>query len=449
MKRFLCQMFVVVAGVSLVASLFAVRPEHTFGETVEERKERLERELDEVEKQIAAQQVILQAKQRERVSVERDLSILNAEIASAQLQIQKRNIEIQQLQKGIDQKTETIVVLTSTLKERKDHVGQLIREMNRVDNFSLPERVLSGGNLSDFFEDVDEFSSIRNGLYSTFTEIRDTQQQTHEEREVLGEQQDAVVDARQEIEKQKQIVESKQAEKEQLLAIKKSEEQTYAEILKQKQAQAAEIRAALFALRDTAAIPFGEALQYAREAERLTGVRPAFLLAILQQESNLGENVGTCNRPGDALTWRDIMPGPTDNSWRDDQTNFLRITDALGLDPDTLPLSCPWQGGWGGAMGPSQFIPTTWLQYADRVGQLVGATMPNPWQPQDAFMASALYLADLGGSGGHYSAERRAALQYYAGSNWSLPQNQFYGDGVMAKAQNIQTTMIDPIEAAE
>ncbi len=434
----------------LVLTVFSISIFPVLGQTsVEERKERLEKELKDVENQIEEQQAILRVKRSERVSVERDLAILNAEIASALLEIKRKNIEIERLQKGINNKTETIGVLDSTLEERKDHVAGLVRQMNRIDNFSLPEMVLSNQNLSDFFEEVDEFSAIKTSLYNTFENIRDTKQKTHEEREVLGVQQDAVIDARLEIEAQKRIVEQKQAEKEVLLATKKNEERTYEQIVAEKQRRAVEIRAALFALRDTASIPFGEALQYAREAEKLTGVRPAFLLAILKQESNLGENVGTCNRPGDAQSWRDIMPGPNDNSWRDDQTNYLKITKALGLDPDSMPLSCPWQGGWGGAMGPSQFIPATWLQYADRVGNLVGVSMPNPWNPEHAFMASALYLADLGASNGGYTSERRAALQYYAGSNWSLPQNQFYGDGVMAKATDIQTTMIDPIDAAE
>jgi len=45
----------------------------------------------------------------------------------------------------------------------------------------------------------------------------------------------------------------------------------------------------------TKAIPFAEAYQYADLASTKTGVRTAFILAILTQESNLGKNVGTCN----------------------------------------------------------------------------------------------------------------------------------------------------------
>jgi membrane-bound lytic murein transglycosylase B len=110
----------------------------------------------------------------------------------------------------------------------------------------------------------------------------------------------------------------------------------------------------------------------------------------------------------------------------------------LGLDPDTTPLSCPWGNGWGGAMGPSQFIPTTWQAYEARIASAVGVRTPNPWDPEHAIMATAIYMKDLGAAAGGYTAERTAALKYYAGGNWNLPQNAFYGNGVLAHATEMQ-----------
>ena len=74
-------------------------------------------------------------------------------------------------------------------------------------------------------------------------------------------------------------------------------------------------------------------------------------------------------------------------------------------------------------MGPSQFIPTTWAGYEDRIAKAVGVSMANPWDPEHAIMATAIYMQDLGAAGGGYTAERTAALKYYAGGNWNLPQN--------------------------
>lgn len=440
-----------VAGIVLIFGLgtcfFPVLAQDA-NQAVLEQEARLRVELEALEAEIAAQQKILKEKQRESVSLERDVDILNAQITQAQLKIKAQNIAIQRLGKDISVKNSTIANLDERIERGRESLGELIRKTNEIDSFSLVEVVLGNEDLSEFFTDLDSFQSIKRSLHELFQEIRENRALNESEKESLQKRRDEETDIKVTIEAEKRTVEKKEKEKQSLLSISKNQEKTYKAVLKEREKRAAEIRSALFALRDTAAIPFGTALNYANTAQARTGVRPAFLLAILTQESNLGENVGTCNRPGDPPEkgWREIMPGPADRSWRDDQTAYLQITAELGFNPDAMPLSCPWQGGWGGAMGPSQFIPTTWNTYKARIASALGKAIPNPWEPRDAFMASALYLADLGADEGGYTAERRAALKYYAGSNWQRPENAFYGNEVMVKAQNIQENMIDPLQ---
>ena len=417
-------------------------------ESVEEKESRLRAELATVEEQIAQNQAQLNKAKQQTASVERDIAILDAEIKSAQLKIQAHNINIQRLGKDINTKVQVIGELEESIVRGRESLAELIRKTNEFDDFSMIEVMLSNQDLSEFFDDVESFTAIKESINAAFVEIRDDKQANEEQKDQLNTQKNQETDAKFSVESQKKIIEQKEAEKQRILAINKSTEKTYEQVIAERQQVAAQIRATLFALRDTAAIPFGDALAFANAASKSTGVRPAFLLAILQQESNLGENVGTCNRPGDAeeKKWYNIMPGPNDNSWRDDQTIFKDIMKRLGMGTDGVPLSCPWNGGWGGAMGPSQFIPTTWHAYEYRVANAVGASVANPWTPQHAFMASSLYLGDLGAGAGGYTAERTAALKYYAGSNWNKPANAFYGDQVVQRADNIQKNMIDPLE---
>ena len=102
------------------------------------------------------------------------------------------------------------------------------------------------------------------------------------------------MDARAVIDKERKNITANQGEKQRLLNISKGNEKAYSLVLAEKRQRAAQIRAALFALRDVQAIPFEDALKFATAASNVTGVRPAFLLAILTQESALGANVGSC-----------------------------------------------------------------------------------------------------------------------------------------------------------
>jgi len=89
-------------------------------------------------------------------------------------------------------------------------------------------------------------------------------------------------------------------------------------------------------------------------------------------------------------------------------------------------------------MGPAQFIPTTWVLYEKRISEITGNNPPSPWDPKDAFVASALLLKDNGAAARTYQAENRAALKYLAGSNWQKSAYRFYGDDVMALAAKYQ-----------
>ena len=417
---------IILPSVSLAQSATSVT------ETDAARRARLEAELAVVEQQIATQKKQLDAKKKETASVARDVSILDFKINTAKLNIKAKQIEIERLTTVIGKKGEAIVVYDNKLDQEGQSLAELLKKTREIDDNTAVEFVLSGQNLSQFFIDLDYFHAIQTAAHKSLVAIRGIRSETEQEKKTLEGKRDAVVDAKAVIEAQKKEIEIDEKEKQRLLAINKAQEKQYQKDLAASESKKQAIKSALFRLQGgNKSINFGQALQYATNVSQKTGVRAAFLMAILTQESNLGQNVGTCNRPGDppSKSWRKAMkPG------RDDGP-FLKITKELGLDPDTTPVSCPLgSGGYGGAMGPAQFIPSTWMLFKDRIAKVTGHNPPNPWEPGDAFAASGLLLSDLGASAGGVTAERRAALKYYAGGNWQNPKNAFYGNEVMAIA---------------
>ncbi len=282
-----------------------------------------------------------------------------------------------------------------------------------------------------------------------FDEVRTNKSLTEKEKATLSEKKSQETNAKVVVESEKAKVEKNEAEKRELIRINKTQEKSYEQILAERKKKAAEIRSALFSLRDAAAIPFGTALTYANEVSKKTGVRPAFILAILTQESNLGKNVGQCLvqnfTNGDGVGKNTGTPFKGIMHPTRDVPVFLKVAEKLGFEPSTRPVSCPQPGGYGGAMGPSQFIPSTWVTYEARVASAVGVSTSNPWEPRHAFFATGYFVADLGAGAGTYTAEREAAARYYAGGAWAT-RGLGYADSVLAHATRIQTTMIDPLQ---
>lgn len=450
--------FVFFTGLAFVIAPAAVFAQSTSTEAVS-RQQALQDQLNQIENQIGVQQQVLNVAQNQHQTLQTKIDAFNAEIKQTQLQIQAINITVTQLSGNISVHNETLSSLSAQLSAEKESLAQILRQTQMLDSYSAISVALGSQDVSGFFSDLDAFVSIKRALAASFNQIQQTSSSTETEKAALQSRLAEQEQLRTVEELAKQQVLSQEQEKRQLLSETKGIEANYQKLIATNQKTAAQIRSELFLLRDSAAIPFGIALTYAEAAQKATGTRAAVTLGVLKQETDLGQNLGTGN-------WRvDMAPNR-------DQPIFVYITQTLGLDPNKMPVSRKPSYGWGGAMGPGQFIPSTWVCYGgfvnvytgdcsnavqmpwnqfwkgpwqyvaskDRVRTLTGGTTPsNPWNPQDAIMATAMLMADNGAAAQTPAAERLAALRYFAGwAHAGNPAYSFYGDGVMEFASQFQ-----------
>lgn len=408
-----------------------------------EERARLEAELAAIEADIAAKRVELESKQRERTTYERDVAILDAKIDTAKLSIKQRDLAITRIKGDIVQKQSGIQTLDSKVIEGQKSVAQLIRLTHEIDETTIAELAL-GSSFSELFTDLDYFEMIQGSLQEKFKEMAVAREDLTARKKALETQRAEEEDLKQIQVLQRQALERDEKAKQALVDAAKGQEKVYQQIIAERQQSAAQIRSRLFDLRDSGAIPFGTAYQYAKDASAKTGVRPALILAILRQETNLGENVGQClitNSPNKG-------DGKGKNTGRffskvmkpdRDVDPYMQITSELGIDPFTQVVSCPQTGGYGGAMGPAQFIPSTWVLYKERLAAMTGQNPPNPWSARTAVFATAILMMDNGADKGTRASERLAALRYFAGwANANKPSWAFYGDSVMSYADQYQ-----------
>jgi predicted nuclease with TOPRIM domain len=393
----------------------------TYAVTTQEERAALEAQLKELEGQIEEYQKTINEYRKQGKTLQGEINLLEAQIKKINTQIRAINLALARLDSDIQVTSGKINKVQQDIDLNEEALAALIRQVDAYDRKGLLEIMLENPNLSDFFGSLNDILVVQDNLRATTEKLADLKSQLITQRELLGMERSDVETLKAYQLQQKQQVDALRGEKTRLLQVTKGKESEYQKLLTQTKQTAAQIRNRIFELLGGGQLTFEQAYQFAKFAEQATGVRAALILAVLDRESALGRNVGRCSYKTAMHPDRDIP-------------YFLQITAELGLNPENTLVSCPNADGlYGGAMGPAQFIPSTWMLYRNKVASITGNNPPSPWRNTDAFVAAALYLRDLGAK----SSELTAAARYYCGSNWQrYVCTQIYGQNVVNRAND-------------
>ncbi|MDP3014976.1 MAG: lytic murein transglycosylase [bacterium] len=397
----------------------------------EEERKVLESELVKYEKEIEQHEAAIALLKKQGKTLTSEINQLNNKIAKLNLQIKAVNLTLNKLDSEISNTQGQISLTESEIVLNKKNLSQLLQVLYENDNQSLVEVLFKNPQLSDFFGDMNNMLAVQDNLRAVIVKVIEARQKLVDQKEVLALEREDAVALKSYQDAQRASVQKTQSDKNSLLKVTKGKESEYQKLLIETKKTAAEIRKQIFKFLGGGQLEFGDAYNLAKIAEQATGVRAALILAVLDRESALGKNVGQCDYKTATHPTRDIPI-------------FLEIIKELGfekkLEDGLIKVSCAISsdGAYGGAMGPAQFIPSTWNIYKDRIAKLTGNNPANPWNNEDAFMGTALYLKDSGaGAGASLADERKAAAKYYAGSRWSRYLST-YGSRVVAQAQKFE-----------
>ena len=193
-------------------------------------------------------------------------------------------------------------------------------------------------------------------------------------------------------------------------------------------------------------ISLDEIEKQAEFASDATGINKDYLMGMLVVESALGQNTGQC-------TYQEIEEGAlkahengrlSSKAWetfKKRKKTIQALAEKLNYNYEELKVSCnPPYAGTGGAMGIAQFMPDTWLEYQERIADIVGKDNPDPWNVRDGAVAMALKLSDVPGVTEHdVSSERKASKMYLSG-NTSVAYD-WYADEAQYWSKNYQKLM--------
>jgi peptidoglycan hydrolase CwlO-like protein len=401
----------------------------------------LEQQLAELEKEIEANQKMVEQYQKQGTTLSGQIKNLNSQITQMNLKIKAVNLKLTQLNDQITSTQSKINQTENQINQHKSAISKSLRILYESDHETLVAILLSNNNLSDFFGSLNDITLVQSGLRTSLEEITKLRQQLLDQKQELSSEKSDNENFKAIQQAQQRTLQSTQSQKTVLLKDTKGKESEYQKIVTKTKATAAQIRSRIFELLGGGELTFAKAYDYAKLAEGATGVRGALILAILHRESLLGKNVGRCSYKTAMNPTRDIP-------------YFLTLLAGLNIDSGSQAayVSCAnSHGAYGGAMGPAQFIPSTWKLYSDAVSKVTGNTPANPWNNSDAFAATALYMRDLLDSKSckDYAnanlsvasyqtlSERCAAAKYYSGGSW-YTYRFWYGQPVVDKANEFQ-----------
>ena len=410
----------------------------TFNSSADVRQEISERErqIQELENQKQEYQKQIAEKQGEARTLEREIFIFDTEIKKLRLEIKTLDLAIQQTGLEIDETIKGIDEAFSKIERIKQSLARFVKLVHQSDQETLLEILLKNRDLSDFFGNLESIRASQEKAQVTIKELKQLRVELEQKQDELEQRKTEQVGLRNIQQIQKQEVDSKKKEKDDIFKITKGQEKKFQDLVKKTDQDIERIRGQVRFLLEQG-ITLEEALRFGQLAATRVGIRPAFLLAILDVESGIGRNVGTGNWLDDMYNCYLRLGKPT--RAETEKNAFFAIIGKLGFDANSVRVSRAPSYGCGGALGPAQFIPSTWLLYESEVARLTGHGLPNPWSIEDAFMAAAIYLSNAGATNQTQVAEIKAANIYLSGkANCRQSICRYYSNLVLQKAAEIE-----------
>lgn len=413
-----------------------------------EKRSQLEQQLKALENEANALDKNLQQVSGEKQTLASELKQIATEVKRRELEIKRLGLVIKKTEIEIKNKSVSIALLSKKINKSHSALASSLFVLYTYDQDTILTILLKNKSISEFFGSLHGLEKVRTNIQSTLVASREERVLYESEKSELqsfeGEQQE--LKGLQEVERR--FLAEKRKEKDELLRLTKGKEALFQELLKSKKRDIALLKTQLFYLEKTG-ITAESAIQFADLAAKRAGIRTAFLLALLEVETgkqfedgviSVGTNLGTGNWKKDLYDC--YMRLGKRSAAEAEKRAFFSITGKLNLDPDIMPVSRRPNYGCGGAMGPAQFLPSTWLRFESRVAELTGHNPPSPWNVEDAFTASAVFLAAAGADSQTQAGEIAAAKTYISGhANCTKYICRTYANRIISLARDIDRTL--------
>lgn len=380
-------------------------------------KEKEEKELKEKEEKYNDDKKDLkddvEKMEKERAALEGNLSVVKQSLGATKRTIDDVMMDIEKKEQDIERHNAQIESLENQIILYKRSLSETMRKVYYAQSNRSISSIIENNGAHRFLERADDLAVMREKVVTFVYQVENaktTQEQKKNELSTLKQEREALLAEHKQ--KESQLLAQSTAVQTEIINVDTS--------IADLNAKLSQVENKLSALLGSS-FDTDDIVEAAKFASKKTGVRKSFILGMLVVETNLGRFTGGC-------TYKQSKMGDAN------EKIFKRVCKDLDYDYKKKKVSCAASYGIGGAMGVSQFMPTTWVGYESKIEQYTGHSPADPWSLTDGVMAMAIKLANDGATSekGEFDAARR----YYCGSNLGRSVCVNYGNNVKYWAEN-------------
>jgi murein DD-endopeptidase MepM/ murein hydrolase activator NlpD len=182
-------------------------------------------------------QTQIQAKQRDRITLNNQLDLIGNHLAQAQLDIDSTNLEVDKTNLEIKKIEIDSANLDTQIETQKQHISTLLRLVYKQDQVSVLEMLLLNDSLSEFLNQAKYLEDANKEISQSVSDLKNDKERLDNNKQTLDDKNTELVSLKNKLEDKKGNLAYEQENKNNILEETKSSEQQFQDLLLQAKRQ--------------------------------------------------------------------------------------------------------------------------------------------------------------------------------------------------------------------
>lgn len=200
-------------------------------DSIESEIQRKQNRVQELDSMIGSYKEEIEKRRNEAQSLENQVIILDNRVKEKELAVERTQVEIESLTLEIDLMAKEIAIQESRISKQKLLIADLVKEINKEDDVTTIDILLTQNSLSDFFTQLESIKKLERDLGMTLDEVKDVKAALEDRKLAKQEKQDSVEEERRTLRKDMLALEAEMNFKESLILQTKESEEEFQKIL--------------------------------------------------------------------------------------------------------------------------------------------------------------------------------------------------------------------------